>query len=401
MRLFGYNISLGKVERDTSGNWSYWLKNDAFGNNHDFLKWALTNPVLFAVIHAKSKLYSQAEITVVDSKTGEVIKDAEELKLIENPNYFQSKQDWLYQQCFFLSATGNNLIYQVKPFSTQLPKALYNLVPTEVDYKDLLKVNNFITSSAEIKKYEEQFITYKLDNATKQIQVKDIIPLYDIANGLCRNTLMRSPSRLESLSKNLQNIDENLKAANISLKMSQKYIARNKNSYNGISGPIDEKDREAIENVISQKTLQITNGDIDVQHLISDLKKLYLSETFAHDATVIINGFGFNKDALNYALSGSTFENQNNGIIRVIQTEVQSTADNCMNSLTNGLLLNEKGRKFKATFNHLPVMQELLNSKLDTMEKLQQTIKTGKENGTIDDSTAKAMTEKLIKELAL
>lgn len=401
MNLFGWNIERAKVERDKLGNWSYWLKSNAFTNDANFLQWSLENPVLFAVISAKAKLYCQAEITVVDIKTGEVIEGAPELAIIENPNYFQSKQDFLYQQSWFLSATGNNLIYQIRPFTKELPKAMYNLVPSDIDYKDVLKVKNFIATVSEINEYGKQKIKYTLDSKSWDIELRNIIPLYDIANGLESNTLLKSPSRIRAVAKNVQNIEENLKSSNINLKMSQKYLARNKNNFNGVAGQIREEDRQAIEETLRFKDLQATNGDIDVQHLVSDLKKLYLSETFSHDATVIINAFGFNKDAINYAFTGSTFENQNNGIIRVIQTEVQSSIDNTMNSLSSGLGLIEKGIKYNASFNHLPIMQELINSKLDTLGKLQTAVKTGIENGTITPESGKAMTDKLIKELGL
>jgi len=392
------------VTRDRLGNWSYMWNVNPFGKSEtNFLKWSLDNPVLFAVHVTRAKLYSQMRITLIDSKTEEEIKgDSPHLKLISKPNYFQSQEDWLYQQSWFLSSSGNNIIYQKNIYSNdEPPKALYNLVPSEIDYKDVLKIKKFFIQEQDIKEFEKQEIEYTLDDKKWKFKMKDIIPLYDVANGLTSNSLLKSPSRVAAISKNLMNIEENMKAKNINLKMSQKFLAKNKNNYQGTAGQLHDSDREAIERVLSDKSMQITNGDIEVQHLVMDLKKLYLDEQLGFDARVVALAFEQNENIINFALTGNTFDNQEQGIIRYIQTAIQSDADNLMNSLTNSWGLDLKGQKLKASYNHLPIMQTMMGKKIETFNTFQDGLKVALENKTVTQQEAVDSTKKLKKELGL
>lgn len=391
-----------EVVRDKLGNWSYMWNVNPFGKSEtNFLKWALENPVLFTVMVARAKLYSQMRITAVDVKTDEEV-DSPYVKLLSKPNYFQSQQDWLYQQSWFLSASGTNLIYQKNIYSNEEPpKALYNLIPSDIDYKNVLKVNKFFILDQDAKEFEKQEIEYTLDSKKWKFKMKDIIPMYDIANGLSSNSLIKSPSRVNAVSKNLMNIEENMKAKNINLKMAQKFLARNKNNFQGTAGQLHTDDREAIEKVLSEKSMHITSGDIDVQHLVTNLKQLYLDEQLGFDARIVALAFELNENIINFALTGNTFDNQEQGIIRYIQTATQVDADNLMNSLTNSWGLDLQGIKLKASYNHLPIMQTMMAKKIETFTNYQNAIKLALENKTMTEAEAKEGTLKLKKELGL
>jgi hypothetical protein len=340
-------------------------------------------------------------ITCVDAK-GETVENNDVVNLLAKPNYFQSQSDFLYQYMWFLSTQGENFIYKIQPLSTQKASAMYNLIPNELDFKDVMKLNKFITTQKDIKELESKIIEYKLDSQTYKLPLKDIIPFFDIANGLKPNSLMSSPSRIKSITGVLNNIEENIKSKNINLKFSQKYLATNKNNVQGVATQIKTEDREAIDSILKTKSLQITNGDVAVTHLVSDLKKLYLDEQFAADANTVSIAFEMNNDIINYFLGkSSTYSNQEQGIIRFIQNSIQSMADNFCNSLTNSMGLEEQGLKLVASYNHLPVMQGVIKTKLETFKLMQETIKIGLESGTIDVKEAKEMTAKLKSDLGI
>lgn len=406
MNILGYNISRInnglQVTRDKQGVWSYMWQSTPFNNvnDRDYLELTLSNPILFICCLTRAKLYSQMKIKHVD-KEGNIIENSPYIKLLEKPNYFQSKEDWLKQQSWFLSASGNNLIYQKKVVTRDEPIALYNLIPSDIDYKDILKVNKFFTTKQDIKAYEEQEIKYKLDNKDYKFRVKDLIPLYDVTNGIRSNSSMKSVGRVHSVIKNVDNIEQNMAAKNVNLQMSQKYLARNKNNMQGVATQITDDDRKAIDRVLWEKSMQITNGDIEVQHLVSNLKQLYLDEQCAFDAKIVTFAFELNEHVINFALTGSTYENQEYGIIRHIQTAVQSDADNLMNSLSVSWGLEEQGEKLQATYDHLPIMQVLYKTKIETFGALQDSISKAKENGTLDETGAKEMSERLMLKLGL
>jgi hypothetical protein len=388
--LFGKR-ELVKAERNRLGGVSYsFLDGEGFVNSDKYLDISLTNPVLMTVILLRARLYSQMEIKHVNSN-GEEVKNSPYTKLLKQPNFFQSQEDFLFQQMWFLSATGNDLMYQIKAFTNDVPKALYNLIPSEIDFKKTQKINKFITTDKDKKAFGEQEIEYKLDNQTYKIKLSEIIPLYDIANGLECNSFFHSPSRVQGISKVLENIEQNLKSKNKNLQFSAKYIGMNKST--GNEGQILPDDKKAIEKVLSSKDVLTTNRNIEYKHLVSDMKRLFLDEQYAEDANKVLLAFEMNKNVLNYFSKDSTFENQSEGIISYIQNSVQTTAKNTMASLSAQWGLIEKGEILKASYDHLAVMQGVVNEKIKSFNEMQVAIKAGLENGTLSQDEAKKMSD--------
>jgi hypothetical protein len=387
--LFGKEVF--RVERNRLGEFRYsFLNGTDFNNSEKFLDMSLKNPVLMTICALRSKIYSQMRIEHINAQ-GNVIENSKYTKLLQQPNYFQSQEDFLFQQMWFLSATGNDYVYQIKPLRNELPKALYNLVPSEIDFEQVHKINKFLLSKEDIKKCGDKTIKYTLDNKVYDIKLSEIIPFYDLANGITNNSFMRSESRIKGVSKIVQNIDENLKAKYTNLQMSQKYIGKNQSD--GNEGQIQAKDRSDIEKSVVKNSLVLTNANIDVKHLVSDMKKLYLDEQYADDANKILLAFEMNKNVLNYFSKDSTFENQVQGVIYWIQNSIQTSADNFVNSLSSQWGLFEKGEKLVATFDHLPLMQQVVNEKISSFKTMQEVIKLSLENGTLSTQEAKKMSD--------
>jgi len=191
--LFGKELI--RVERNRQGQFTYsFLDGNSFVDNGRYLELSLTNPVLMTIIALRSSLYSQMKIKHVNSK-GVEIENSDVLKLLSKPNYFQSQNDWLYQQMWFLSCSGTNLVYQIKAFKNELPKAVYNLIPSEIELNDAHKINKFIVTQKDFNAFGERKIKYTLDRTVYDLSLSELIPLYDLSNGLTVNTFFQSPSR--------------------------------------------------------------------------------------------------------------------------------------------------------------------------------------------------------------
>lgn len=366
MGLFDFwgksNVS---VERDRNGNYTYqWLNQDGFTNSTKYLELSLSNPVLIAIIALRAKIYSQMKITHLNS-AGKPIENSPIIQLFKQPNYFQSQEDFFFQQMWFLSAAGTNLTYKVNALSQT--KSIYNLIPSEINLNDSHKVKSFISTKAELKAYGDRKIIYTLDGQQMNISIKDLIPTYDLANGLTCNSLMSSPSRLKGLSKTIQNIEENLLSKNVNLKMSQKYLMASQGD--GNEAQIQDNDRKDIFSKIAQKSLLITNANIKAQHLVSDMKRLFLDEQFSADALTCLNAFDMSKDILNYFSNGaSTYENKEKALLDYVQNSIQSDANNTMNSFASSFGLIDKNESLKASYDHLPVMQLVMKAKIETLQ---------------------------------
>jgi len=364
----GKNIN---VERDRTGVFTYsFLENNGFANSTKYLDTSLSNPVLLAIIALRCKIYSQMKITHLNS-AGKTIENSEILKLLKQPNYFQSQEDFLFQQMWFLSATGTNYTYRINALSQT--KSIYNLLPSEIELNDIHKVKSFISTKAELKAYGDRKIKYKLDGQSFDISIKDLIPTYDLANGLTCNSLMSSPSRLKGISKTIENIEENLLSKNVNLKMTQKYLMASQGD--GNEAQIQDNDKKDILTKVSAKSLLITNANIKAQHLVSDMKRLFLDEQFSSDALTCLLAFDMSKDVLNYFSNGSsTYENKEKAMLDYIQNSIQTDANNTMNSFASSFGLIDKGESLKASYDHLPVMQLVMKTKIDTLKAYQETL---------------------------
>ena len=172
--------------------------------------------------------------------------------------------------------------------------------------------------------------------------------------------------------------------------MSQKYLAGNKSTINGVTPQIGNDDRNIIERILGRKSLHVTNQNIDVKHLVSDFKKLFLDEMFSADALTCLLAFEMNKDMLNYFSNGaSTYENFNQSLISFIQNSTQTDANSTLNSFSQQWGLFEKGERLVASYDHLPIMQKVMNEKIDTLVKFLDTITKEKELGSLTDTEAK------------
>jgi len=393
--LFGKELY--RVERNREGMFTYrYLDGNGFTDNGKYLDLYFTNPVLNTIVSLRADLYSQMKIMHVD-KNGKEITNSPYLKLLSTPNYFQSKEDFFYQQMVFLSTAGTDYIYQKKVSTNEVPKALYNLIPSEIDLNETYKINKFIATLLDKNAFEKREIKYTLDQTTYKIPIKDLIPTYDLANGLTNNTFFQSPSRVKAIHKVLCNIEENLSSKNINLQMSKKYLTKNESTGN----EAQIQDRDIIERKLSTENMIITNNNVGVTHLVNDMKKLFLDEQFADDANKCLLAFGQNKDVLNYFAKDSTFENQEKGAIKYIQNSIQNTADNTMNSLSQTFGLFERGERLIASYDHLPIMQSIINEKIATLKSWQETIKIALENGTITQPIALQKTNDLMLKLNL
>jgi hypothetical protein len=364
MGLFGLWGKAVNVERDRSGTFSYsFLDQNGFVNSEKYLEISLSNPVLIAILALRCKIYSQMKITHLNS-SGKPIENSPILKLFKQPNYFQSQEDFLFQQMWFLSAVGTNLTYKVNALNEV--NSIYNLVPSEINLNNTQKVKSFIYTKDELNSFGENHIIYKLDGETFKIKIKDLIPTYDLANGLTVNSLMSSPSRLKGISKTIENIEENLLSKNVNLKMSQKYLMASQGD--GNEAQIQQDDRKDIFSKIAKKSLLITNANIKAQHLVSDMKRLYLDEQFSADALTCLNAFEMSKDILNYFTGSSTYENKEKAMIDYIQNSIQNDANNTMNSFASSFGLIDKGESLEASYDHLSVMQIIMKSKIETLQ---------------------------------
>lgn len=321
----------------------------------------------------RATMTSRGRICVEDLDGNELEND-EFLDKIKNPNFSQSQDDFLYQHSFF-KGTGNNItrvIHRGKSKTVDSVISFENLIPDQIHYNEVNKVNKFVFTNGDIKDTKSQHIKYRLDDKDIPIPLDELLFFYDISNGLTSDSRFKSPSRIESLMPALKNIEEAQKAKNINLNFSSKYIAsgksiQNKNDFNQTI--LGSKEKEEIENILYSKDIHAIANGLEVHNLSNDFTKLLYDDSIAASMLKVSNAYGMSKDVINYALNGaSTHENQKTAIVDWIQNSIQFEANDWANTYNDYFKYPEQGKKIVVKYDHLPVMQILEEKRMAAMK---------------------------------
>ena len=373
---------LGKIGytrlSDGSNYYSIGNGNTSFLGGTDPLEMSLKNPVISACIEIRAKLLSQAEFYIEESN-GDKNLDDDLIKLINNPNVHQSKQDFLKQFEWFKSTYG--WVYQ-KPYAALgfTPKAIFNLKSSNIEFpKEML--NPMVWTDKDVKNYYKQKFIYKIQDEEKSIELKQVIPFYDLSNSLSdkKEGFITSPSRIESIIKQISNIGLIGDAENVMIQTNGREMffgGQTKGGNLGISLQLDSEDKNNIERNLmnnygfgagKRRSIALKN-EAGHKSLHIPLKDLGLHESLISNANIVREAYEVPNELYDTYMKGSTFENQKEALIGFVQNTVQGVADDLANSWTSHFGYEE--RPIKASFSHLPVMQHAEDKKADKLLKI-------------------------------
>lgn len=366
--------------RLSDGSHSYSINNGStsFLGGQDPLDLSLKNPVISACIEIRAKILSQAEFYIEDAN-GDKNTDDELIKLINNPNVHQSKQDFLKQFEWFKSTYG--WVYQ-KPYAAvgYTPKAIFNLKSSCIEFPKTM-LNPMVWTDKDIKNYYKQRFTYKIQDEEKSIELKDVIPFYDLTNSLTekKEGFITSPSRIESIIKQISNISLIGDAENMMIKTNGRemfYGGQTKGGNLGIALQLDGDDKKNIESRLmnnygfgngKKRSIALKN-EVGHKSLHIPLKELGLHESIISNANIVREAYEVPNELYDTYMKGSTFENQKEALIGFVQNTIQGVADDLANSWTSHFDYEDK--PIKASFSHLPVMQHAEDKKADKLLKI-------------------------------
>lgn len=357
--------------RNASGGWEYTSVPDSFGNHKNYLEQALTNVGLFSVLDIRATMFSRAKIEVRDIKTGKVIESDPFLELMAEPNFSQSQQDFLYQHEFF-KGTGNNVtrVIATKPYDIDKVHSLENLVPSQIDYANVNKIEKFVFAQSDIRDAKQKKIRYSLGGQQHDFSLEELVFFYDVSNGLTADSRFKSPSRIDALVPAIANIFEAQKSKNINLRMSAKHIiSSGLTSDGGFSDGMQAGEKDEIEKNMFNKDMMATESNIKVNPLANDFRKLMFDESTNADLLKIAGAYGISKDVLNWSLNGaSTYENQETAVVKWIQNSIQFEGDDFANSWNSYFGYPKQGKKIVLSYDHLPVMQVIQEKEVESIK---------------------------------
>lgn len=394
--LSKFNVN---YERLSDGSHHYSHANSAsWLSLEDKLKTGYTNPVLLPILQLISHYVSKAEF-FIQSSDGTLHKDHELIKLINNPNLYQSKQDLLSQFVWFKYCLGYTYIYPASPVGFNSVKdvtALYNLDVSKVLFpKDFQ--TPFVFSNTEADNVKNSVFTYDKEGLDLTIATQRIIPFFDLPNGIADSNMLVSPSRLDSLVKPLSNISAAFEAKNIVIGSNGKELFTNQTNVGGQAFPIQVGEKQDIQNKFNFKfglglgrsRSVISNANIKWQSLHINLADLGLDESVIKDAQMIVKAFNIPNELISFDGKGAKYENQIQATIGFIQSVAQDVVDDIANSITSYFKLENE--TLIASFDHLPIMQTVENKKADTVKKKADALKALLDAGITEDDALNAL----------
>jgi len=382
-----FNWSNWGFERDRSGETFYYKigeGNPKWNSIDDKIKTAYNHPILMPGIQLIANYFSRVKFTDGGSDKSPM------LKLLSQPNIYQTQDDFLKQFVWFKYGAG--FVYQL-PVSilggdrADRLKYMYNLNPTLIEYPEFFKTTLPMTGAAAQEELGKQFLYDQYGQALKP-KMKDILPYYDLPNGLRLSgddqNMWIAPSRLDSLQKPLSNIDAAFRAKNIVINSNGKELFINKTQGNMAKVMMKKSESNDIVNKLRTEYSPgegkgrsiVTNSDLVWQSLHIKLKELGLDESVVSDAKTVINALGIPPELYSVDGNSATFENQGKAVIHFIQSKIQVEMDDFCTTINN-----RYGTDLKGTYDHLPIFREAEKQKALGMKSIAASCKQMVDSG--------------------
>ena len=374
-------------ERDKTGDTFYYKVghgNPKWDMIEDKIEMAYSHPILRPGIQLIANYFSRVKFTDGGNE------DSPLIRLLKKPNIYMTQDDFLKQFIWFKYAAG--FVYQM-PVSVlddsdiKRVKFLYNLNPSLIEFDDSFKTTLPMTMGAASKELNKRFL-YDQYNQRLEPRLKDILPYYDLANGLVTygddQNMWYAPSRLDAIKKPLINVDKAFNAKNIVINSNGKELFVNKTQGNMAKVMMKEPERNDIIRKLNTEYSPgtgksrsiVTDSDLAWQSLHIKLKELGLDESVVADAKTIIGALGIPPELYSVDGNSATFENQSKAVIHFVQGKIQTE----MNDFCNTLNM-KYGTDLQGTFDHLPIFREAEKQKALGMKSIAASCKQMVDSG--------------------
>lgn len=335
-----------------------------FGHEFDLY---MTTPQLQLVINRDAQMLSNGRFVIKD-KDGNEIENHPLINILENPNPFQNRNEWLMDMQIQKNIYGNYFLLINKPYSSAEPYSMVNLPSGRTRIVKSGKIFNQNKLEDIITRYEVQ----ENDNKYTPYDIKDVLQLR-ISNP--DNPLI-GLSPLHGLTMPISNLRGAYGFRNrIIVKNGALGIlsSSNKDMSGGI--PLSADERKKIEEQYlrdygtgdNQSSIMMTNASMSWQSMTPATKDLELFKEVDEDFKTIIDAYGHNENIYS-TQNSSKYANMNEALKQVYQNRIIPEAEAFCYALSKKLGLIDKGQYIELDYSHLPVMQEDEKQKAETIK---------------------------------
>lgn len=340
-----------------------------------------TTPELKMVVDRLALMFANGTWEHLD-QNGEKVESSQYVALLEDPNVFQSRNEFLFQWWIQRAIYGNTFMFQLKGSQLQeLPTALWNLSPSRMTVERTGKIWRQTELDQMISGY-----CFKMKGENQKDENFEPGQIIQFSMPDSDDPLLgRSP--LESIRMPLSNIRAAYGYRNVILTKKGAigvWSSDAKDTMGSIQLTTEEKDE-------LEKQLVKTYGLGDHQNSVAistkalkwnpssyPTKDLMLFEEIDADKKAIIDTYGANENMFSNP-QGSTFNNVEMGERHAYQDTIIPTADDFANGLSKRWGLLEKGQTLRLSFEHIPLLQEDQAQKSEIIKRKAEAAKILKE----------------------
>lgn len=351
-----------------------------------------TTPELKIVIDRLAVMFANG-VWVEKDKNGEPVEKSIIVDRLENPNIFQSRNEFLFQWFIQRCVYGNVFDYTLKGMMSDVPQAIWHLPPSRMVIKRTGKIFKQTRIEDIIEGYE--LILDRENN--EKYNVDDIIQ-FSMPN--CDDPILGS-SPLLALRMPISNIRAAYGFRNVVItRKGALGIWRNETKDATGFVPLSDEDKA----MSGQMTRNYGIGDRQASVILSNknlkwepstfpLKDYMLFEEIDADKKAIIDLFGANQDMFSSGSSGgktgSTFTNREMAERNCYQDTIMPIAQDLANGYAKRFGLLEQGHTLQLDYSHIPTMKDDETKQSDILLKKSQAVQILLQSGV----SAEAVTE--------
>ena len=331
-----------------------------------------------------------------ETRGGKRLEDTDLIKLINNPNPFQGRQEFLAEWYYYLLASGTSYIYPkngaVGFEGTTKGTQLLNLNFDNVE-EPLNGISIFDFDGDINLKYVEELRNGEA--VTTPFNFNEIMPFFDSTNGI-GNSFYKGKSRMESIRDEIKNIFLATKAKQNKLDLSGITLVTpdRKAGNNDMSKGLDKvlrvnKDgsntthKDHIESQFKNSGLSkgrsiiVSSEDLKSMNLTEGLEKVMFDPLRIEDARTIKRKYMIPENILPLTDRSEKERNQESEVLQLIQTMIEPYADNLGDTLSQWFGIDNK---LKFDYTHTPaysvVQKEKSESDFKTSTMINELVKT-------------------------
>jgi len=282
-----------------------------FTNDYLKIQTVFSNPAVLRIFKIQCDLFSLGKVYVY--REDKEVKNDPFLNLINNPNPFQSREQFLWDFMFW-KMLGNDYCYVDSDSVQSESNKMYHLDPAKMTWPDIFSSmrDKLVLSDDTMQRIKDSEIEYRYSDGTQtKVKWKRITHTSDLTNG--SGNWFKGRSAIDALYEVIANSRAGIRSKNINVRYAGKYMVAGKADPENVTQmPLGNDEKRDIESKMNgRKTVHAVKSMIDIKRFIENANILKeLDESYKNDFFMIGSMYGIPKDVLEIYANGATYENQ-------------------------------------------------------------------------------------------